>query len=70
MLYKTTHDLTAAQMEELKQAHLAELYDAVGLCPSYDDMADAGTTFTDEGMHEWYRGTSFTDGDFLCSMAA
>ena len=69
MPYKTTHELTADQMEQLKQDCLCRECEEMGVTPSWDELADAGDRYTDEYIHDAYRGVSFTDDYFWCSAA-
>lgn len=61
----STYDLNSDQMLELKQYHMCEEYDTMGLAPSYGELLDAGETYTDEYMHEEYRGFTFSAEDFF-----
>lgn len=65
----STYDLTADQMEELKQNHLCREYDTMGLTPSWGELASASETITDEYIHEEYEGFIFSEDDFLCTAA-
>ena len=63
----TTYELTADQMEELKQNHLCMLYEELGKTPSYGELADARFTISDETIHEYYSNDDFTNDDFFCT---
>lgn len=65
----STFELTAGQMEELKQNHLCREYETMGITPSYGELLMASEIITDEYIHEEYEGVWFTEDDFLCTAA-
>ena len=62
----TTYELTADQMEELKQNYLFRLYMEANEEPSYGELAAASEVISDETIHEYWNGVDFSDDDFWC----
>jgi hypothetical protein len=54
-------------MEELKQSYLTRKMDERGESPSYEELAEADSTISDEEIYAEYDGTEFSPDDFMCS---
>jgi len=56
----TVTELSPAQLAELKQAYIMEMYDR----PSWGILANADSLVPDEDVIEAYAGIEFTEDDF------
>ena len=57
----STRQLNRKQMDALKVMYLCEIVDN----PSYGEIADAPYTISDETIHNYYDGYSFSPDDFF-----
>lgn len=64
----TVSELTAEQMEELKQTYLTQhLLEVEDREPSYNELANAADIVPDWIIFDAYGGTVFYNDDFFCS---
>ena len=58
-------ELSRDQIEELKQEYLTRKMDENGETPSYEELALADQTISDDEIFEEYAGTEFSPDDFV-----
>lgn len=64
----TVSELTAEQIEELKQSYLCEhMEETEDRSPSYDELANAAESVPDLIIFEAYGDTIFSNDDFSCT---
>lgn len=64
----TVSELTAEQMEELKQNYLTQhLLKVEDRTPSYEELANAAEIVPDPIIYDAYGATIFYNDDFACS---
>lgn len=64
----TASELTAEQMEELKQSYLFQhLEETEDRSASYEELANAADIVPDWIIFDAYGGTVFSNDDFACS---
>lgn len=64
----TVSELTAEQMEKLKQNYLTQhLLEVEDREPSYDELANAAELVPDWIIVDAYGGIEFSNDDFFCS---